>query len=41
MDINENIKDYKSYDQMSESEKKQVDLLVEQYKNGALNTDYT
>lgn len=41
MDINENIKDYKSYDQMSESEKKQVDLLVEQYKNGTLNPDYT
>lgn len=41
MNTNENIKDYKSYDQMSESEKAQVDLLVEQYKNGTLNSDYT
>lgn len=41
MDINENIKDYKSYDQMSDIEKRQVDLMVEQYKNGELNSDYT
>ena len=40
MDINENIKDYKPYDQMSENEKQQVDMLVEQYKNGELNLDY-
>lgn len=41
MNIQENLKDYKSYDQMTEAEKAQVDMLVEQYKKGALNTDYT
>ncbi len=41
MDINENIKDYKTYEQMSDAEKAQVDQLVESYKRGALNTDYT
>lgn len=41
MNINENIKDYKTYEQMSDAEKAQVDLMVEQYKKGVLNTDYT
>lgn len=42
MDINENIKDYKTYEQMSDAEKAQVDLMVEQYKKGALdNTGIT
>ena len=41
MNIQENLKDYKSYDLMTEAEKAQVDMLVEQYKRGALNTDYT
>jgi len=40
MDINENIKDYKTYEQMSDAEKAQVDLMVEQYKNGVLSPDY-
>lgn len=40
MDINESIKDYKTYEQMSDTEKAQVDLMVEQYKNGSLNPDY-
>lgn len=41
MNINENIKDYKTYEQISDAEKAQVDLMVEQYKKGALNSDYT
>lgn len=34
-------KDYVSYEQMNDYEKQQVDQLVEEYKRGALNTDYT
>jgi hypothetical protein len=41
MDINDNLKDYVPYEQMSDYEKRQVDMLVEQYKNGSLNTDYS
>lgn len=41
MNIDDNIKDYKSYDQMTESEKAQVDMMVEEYKRGALNSDYS
>ena len=41
MNINDKLKDYVPYEQMSDYEKRQVDLLVEQYKNGALNNDYT
>lgn len=35
------IKDYKSYDEMSDSEKASVDQIVENYRKGELNTDYT
>lgn len=41
MDINDNLKDYVPYEQMSDYEKRQVDMLVEQYKNGSLNSDYS
>ena len=41
MDINDKIKDYVPYEQMSDYEKRQVDMLVEQYKNGSLNSDYS
>ena len=41
MNIEDNLKDYKPYDQMTEAEKAQVDIMVEQYKRGALNTDYS
>lgn len=41
MNIDDNIKDYKSYDQMTEDEKAQVDMMVEEYKRGALNSDYS
>ncbi len=41
MDINDNLKDYVPYEQMSEYEKAQVDQLVESYRRGVLNTDYT
>lgn len=41
MNINDNLKDYVPYEQMSEYEKRQVDMLVEQYKNGSLNSDYS
>ena len=41
MNIDDNIKDYKSYDQMTEDEKAQVDMMVEEYKRGTLNSDYT
>ena len=41
MKINDNLKDYVPYEQMSDYEKRQVDMLVEQYKNGSLNSDYT
>ena len=41
MDINDNLKDYVPYEQMSDYEKQQVDMLVEQYKNGSLNNDYS
>ena len=41
MNINNILKDYVPYEQMSEYEKRQVDMLVEQYKNGSLNSDYS
>lgn len=41
MDIDNSLKDYKTYDQMSDYEKAQVDMIVEDYKKGRLNTDYT
>lgn len=41
MNINDNLKDYVPYEQMSDYEKRQVDMLVEQYKSGELNSDYT
>lgn len=41
MNIEENLKDYKPYNQMTEAEKAQVDMMVEQYKSGALNSDYS
>ena len=41
MDINDKLKDYIPYEQMSEYEKAQVDQLVESYRRGTLNTDYT
>jgi hypothetical protein len=41
MDINDKLKDYVPYEQMSDYEKRQVDMLVEQYKNGSLNSDYS
>ena len=41
MDINDNINDYVPYEQMSDSEKRQVDMIVEQYSNGSLNSDYS
>lgn len=41
MDVNDRLKDYVPYEQMSEHEKRQVDMLVEQYKSGELNNDYT
>ena len=41
MNINDNLKDYVPYEQMSDYEKRQVDMLVEQYKNGSLNSDYS
>ena len=41
MDINNNLKDYVPYEQMSDYEKRQVDMLVEQYKSGELNSDYS
>ena len=40
MDINDSPKDYVPYEQMSDYEKRQVDMIVEQYKNGELNLDY-
>ena len=40
MHINDKLKDYVPYEQMSDYEKRQVDMLVEQYKNGSLNSDY-
>lgn len=36
-----NIKDYVPYEQMTDTEKAQVNMIVEEYKRGALNTDYT
>lgn len=41
MKINDNLKDYVPYEQMSDYEKRQVDMIVEQYKNGSLNSDYS
>ena len=41
MDINDKINDYVPYEQMSDSEKQQVDMIVEQYRNGSLNSDYS
>lgn len=41
MDINDNLKNYTPYEQMSDAEKAQVDQLVESYRRGVLNTDYT
>ena len=41
MDNFDIAKDYVPYFQMSDYEKAQVDQLVEEYKRGALNTDYT
>lgn len=41
MNINDNLKDYVPYEQMSDYEKRQVDMLVEQYKSGELNSDYS
>ena len=41
MNIDDKLKDYVPYEQMSDHEKQQVDMLVEQYKNGSLNSDYS
>ena len=41
MNIDDNIKDYVPYEKMSDTEKAQVDMMVEEYKRGALNSDYT
>ena len=41
MDINDQIKDYVPYEKMTDAEKAQVDLIVEEYKRGELNSDYT
>ncbi len=37
---NDNIKDYVPYEQMTDEEKRRVDMLVEQYKAGQLNSEY-
>lgn len=41
MNTDENIKDYVPYEQMTDAEKAQVNMIVEEYKSGALNSDYT
>lgn len=41
MNVDENIKDYVPYEQMTDAEKTQVNMIVEEYKRGALNSDYT
>lgn len=39
MNVDENIKDYVPYEQMTDAEKAQVNMIVEEYKRGALNVD--
>lgn len=41
MDISENLKGYTPYEQMNDLEKAKVDYIVEEYRRGLLNSDYS